>query len=297
MQNSDDPFGDRDDRPLYSSRRFQRRQDQSDLLRTAVFLIVGALVVGGLGWLAWTWTGGGGDASPASGPSVAGDTLSSPATPAAGEGPDMAAPAEPLPPLNESDPVVRRLAEEISSRPMVAEWFVTDDLVRRFVVGVTAVAGGGSPEEQVDFMEVDGEFQVRSQDGRTVVDPASYQRYDGLVAAFVSLDPEGSAALYERLRPLFDEAYRELGLGDEGFEPVLARAVQNLLAVQLPQSPVEVRADEAMYVYADEDLEARTPAAKHLMRMGPDHARRVQNKLAELAGALGLDVAGADEVR
>lgn len=290
MANNDDPFDDRDGRSLYSSRRFQRRQDRSDLLRTVVFLILGAVVVGGLGWLAWTWTGGGDGSSPAANRPMATDTTPPADRPLAGR--DTT--AEPLPPLDESDPVVRRLAEAISSRPEVAAWFVSDDLVRRFVLAVTAVASGGSPEEQVDFMEVEGDFQVREGDGGTIVDPASYRRYDDLVSAFASLDPAGSAVLYRRLSPLFDEAYRELGLGDEGFEPVLVRAIRNLLAVRLPESPVEVELDEEVYVYADPTFEARTPAAKHLMRMGPENARRVQESLRELATTLELEVARAD---
>jgi hypothetical protein len=203
--------------------------------------------------------------------------------------------AEPLPALDESDPLVRRLAEEISSRPAVAAWFVPDDLIRRFVVAVTNVANGGSPREQLDFIEVEGDFQVRDEGGRTLIDPASYRRYDGVTSAFVSLDPAGSATLYRRLRPLFDEASGELGLGTEGFDPVLAGAVRNLLAVRLPSPPVEVEPEGAMHAYAAPALEARTPAEKHLMRMGPDNARRVQEKLRELADALRLEVGGVGE--
>jgi hypothetical protein len=294
MDNRGDPFDDQDGRPVYSSRRFGRRQDRSGLLRTVLFLVVGAVVVGGLGWLAWTWTGWGGGPAPEADRAAASDTIPAGGGTSSGEeGRDAA--MEPLPPLDESDPVVRRLAEGISSRPRVASWFVSEDLVRRFVVAVTNVANGRSPEEQVDFMEVEGDFQVRTEGDRTVVDPASYRRYDGLVTAFVSLDPDGSAELYRRLRPLFDEAYRDLGLGGEGFDPVLARAVQNVLAVQLPAPPVEVRQDEGVYLYADPDLEAGTAARKHLLRMGPENARRVQEKLRALAAALELDVAGAGE--
>lgn len=291
MAKSDDPFDDPDGRPVYSSRRFGRREDRSGGLRTVVLLLLGALVVGGLGWLAWTRIGPGDGAGPTADRPAATDTLAAGDRPTRGGAVEDTT-MEPLPPLDESDPVVRRLAEGISSRPRVASWFVPDDLVRRFVVAVTNVANGRSPEEQVDFMDVEGDFQVRSEEGRMVVDPASYRRYDGLVAAFVSLDPDGSASLYRRLRPLFDEAYRELGLGGEGFDPVLARAVGNLLAVQLPAPPVEVQPQEAVYGYVDPELEARTPAEKHLMRMGPDNARRVQEKLRELAARVGLEVPG-----
>ncbi|MCL4837280.1 MAG: DUF3014 domain-containing protein, partial [Thermoanaerobaculia bacterium] len=40
--------------------------------------------------------------------------------------------------------------------------------------------------------------------------------------------------------------------------------------------------------FADPELEALPPAAKHLLRLGPDNARRVQEKLRALAAAVPL---------
>jgi hypothetical protein len=296
MSRNEDPFDEGEGRPVYTSRRFGGRGDRSDGRRTVLLVLVGALVLGGLGWFAWNRYGAGDGAEPAPERSVASDSAATGDRRVAGEALRDTS-AEPLPPLDESDALVRRLGEGLSTRPAVASWFVTDGLVRRFVLAVTNVANGGSPAEQLDFVEVEGDFQVRSRDGRLVIDPASYRRYDPLVAAFVSLDPDGAAALYRRLRPLFDEAYRELGLGGGDFEPVLARAVENLMAVRLPSPPVEVGPKEAGYGYLDPELEARTPAEKHLMRTGPENARRVQDKLAELARALGLDAAQAGAAR
>jgi hypothetical protein len=44
-----------------------------------------------------------------------------------------------------------------------------------------------------------------------------------------------------------------------------------------------------VYEFADADMEARTPAEKHVLRLGPTNARRVQAKLRELAAALGIE--------
>jgi len=130
---------------------------------------------------------------------------------------------------------------------------------------------------------------VRSASGRLFVDPTSYGRYDALTAAFVSLDAEGVARLHAQLRPLIDRAYAESGLGGEGYDEALARAFGRLLAVEVPRGPVEVLPSAAVYAFADPDLEALTPAAKHLVRAGPDNARRIQEKLRELAGAMGVE--------
>jgi hypothetical protein len=79
-----------------------------------------------------------------------------------------------------------------------------------------------------------------------------------------------------------------MGVPDGDFEEVLARAIQNLLAVEVPQGPLELREAVGRYVYADERIESLTPAEKHLLRMGPENAREVQEKVRDIARELGL---------
>lgn len=109
------------------------------------------------------------------------------------------------------------------------------------------------------------------------------------MAAGLSSHPRGTAELYRRLRPLFEEAYRDLGFRQGSFDGALARAVESLLAVSVPDGPIEVvPAGANAYEYRDPELEELSPARKHLLRMGPENARRVQAKLRELAEALEL---------
>jgi hypothetical protein len=234
--------------------------------------------------------------------------------------PARAAPADSaadLPPLDASDALVRDLVAGLSSRPRLAEWLATDRLVRRFVGAVVSVAAGTSPRDELAFLDPDGAFEVRGSradgDGAAaddepatgdsvagdgsgaagrpaVIDPASYDRYDPVATTIASLDTEGTAEIYRRLRPLFREAYRELGFSEGSFDGTLARAVENLLAVPVPEEPVEVvpAAEGTDWVYRNPDLEGLSPAQKHLLRMGPENVHRVQAKLRELAGALDL---------
>ena len=51
-------------------------------------------------------------------------------------------PAIDLPPLDETDPLVRRLVRELSSHPRVVAWLATDDLIRSFTIAVQNVADG-----------------------------------------------------------------------------------------------------------------------------------------------------------
>jgi hypothetical protein len=140
------------------------------------------------------------------------------------------------------------------------------------------------------FLAPGAPFRVAHSGGRMFIDPASYRRFDLLAATFVSLDTEGVARLYSQLHPLLQEAYGELGLPAPSFDAVLTDAVGNVLAVEVPEGPVEIvpATTGTGFEFADAGLERRSAAAKHLLRMGPGNARRVQAKLREIAGALGI---------
>lgn len=195
-----------------------------------------------------------------------------------------------LPPLSASDEVVRRLVGELSSHPRVAAFLAGEELVRKFVAAVDNVARGTSPRPHLAAAAPEGSFPVLEEDGRVVVDPRGYDRYDPLVAAFTGLDPEGSAETYRRLEPLVDQAYRELGYPDREFDRTLERAIAELLAVPVVEGPVELVPQVQRYEYADPRLENLSAAQKHLLRTGPDNVRRVQARLRALAAALGLEV-------
>jgi len=265
MHHRDDFWGP--ETRLFSLERYRRRPG----IARAVTAVLALAVIGGAGWY---WFRGRTPAQP---------------LPAAGAPPAMAArpapPATDLPSLDASDEFVRDVVGQLSSHPQLARWLVTDDLVRHFVAAVVTIAHGGSPAPQVEFLRPGGTFDVVGTGGRTVADPASYRRYALVTEAFISLDTEGTARLYHDLEPLFDRAYHELGFTDSSFTDALTRAMRSLVAVEIPsRPPALVPSDSAAttWAFADPALEARSPAVKHLLRLGPENARRVQEKLAEL---------------
>jgi hypothetical protein len=194
-----------------------------------------------------------------------------------------------LPPLDASDAFVRDLVAGLSAHPELARWLVPDALIERFVIVVVTVARGSSPASHLAHMEPEGEFQVREAEGRLVIDPATYRRYNLFAETFTSIDVERTARLYRGLHPLFEEAYLELGIPDVTFDEMTHQAIENLLGAPVPDTPVEVVPEEGIFEYRDPSLEELTPAAKHLLRMGPENARRVRQTLAELAVALRLN--------
>lgn len=194
-----------------------------------------------------------------------------------------------VPPLDASDEVVRSLAETLSSHPRLAAWVAPENLVRRFVAAVVDVANDESPRPHLAHLEPAGDFRVSEHEGDLYIDDASYRRYDRLVEVFTSLDTAAGVRLYRSLEPLFDQAYRELGYPSGDFDQPLKRAIDRVLAVQVPGDEVEVERRVANYRFADPELEALSPVEKHLLRMGSENARALQRKLRVVRTALSLE--------
>jgi hypothetical protein len=190
--------------------------------------------------------------------------------------------------LDKSDDLLRSLVRDISSYPVLESWMKTRELVRKFVAAVDNIANGLSPRAQVDFFTPRGPFKVLRRDGAFVPDPSSFSRYDPVADAFISLDARASARLYVSLKPLFQEAYRELGYPDEDFHATLTRAVAELLATPVVEGGVILEKEVASYALADTELEGMSPAQKHLFRMGPENVQVIQTKLRALAIACGI---------
>lgn len=192
--------------------------------------------------------------------------------------------------LNKSDELVRKLAEELSAHPVLAQWLMTDYLIRRFVTTVDLIANGDSPRRPADFIKIEAGFQVREEDGQVFLDPAGYQRYVGIAAAIMSLDAKGCATLYKRLRLPIQQAYREMGYPEGDFDVILEKAIIKLLETPVVQDRIYLKKDVLTYLYVDPELENLSVAQKHLLRMGPDNMAVIQAKLREIAQYLGFSV-------
>jgi hypothetical protein len=193
-----------------------------------------------------------------------------------------------VPPRNASDPVVRELVKQLTSHPRVAAWLTTDNLIRNFVVVTSRVSDGKTPSRQLGALRPSSEFAVVERGGATYVDPKSYERYDGVASAVASIDPAGAAKLYATLKPRIEEAYAELGV-QSTFDQTLERAIVTLLKTPVIDDPIRVEPlGGTAYGFADPQLEALTPAQKHLLRAGPRNARTIQSSLRAIALALGI---------
>jgi hypothetical protein len=250
----------------------------------AALVVLGVLVAAGLGWYALR---GGSTPAPVATPAPPVAQVPPPTQPEATQ-----PAAEGLPPLGQSDARVRELVGALSSAPELQQWLAAEDLVRRFTTAVGNIAEGESPRAALSFMAPPGAFQVVERDGRTVIAPESFARYDAVARVVSSLDAQASARVYRTLKPLIDGAYKEISRPGQRFDQTLARSIQNLLDTPIPEGDLEVVDTPGVnYTYAAPELERLSAARKHLLRMGPTNARALQAKLRELRSALELPTA------
>ena len=180
------------------------------------------------------------------------------------------------------------MVAELSDNPLLRRWATLQGLLPRLVAAMDCIANGRSPRRHLDFAAPSGAFSVRRMGRAMVVDPAAYARYDRIVNAGLSVDPVACATVFRRLEPALALAYRGLGYEESGFRAALGRAAGELLAVPIPEDPVQVRPMGRLFEFADPRLQTLSDAQKHLLRAGPDNARRVQNWIRKFARAINL---------
>jgi hypothetical protein len=193
-----------------------------------------------------------------------------------------------LPPLEQTDPLVRQLVGRLSSHPAVAAWLTTDDLVMNFVTVTTNIANGETPSAELKKVGPLGPFRTRTTKDVLYLDPASYRRYDRFADAVSALDARGVARLYATLKPRVRDGYAKLGSRGAEFDPVLERAIVELLRVPAVDGNVLLQPKGIGYAFADDRLERMSAAQKQFLRMGPQNVRVIQRKLREIAFSLAI---------
>lgn len=242
----------------------------------AIAAIVG-LLAGGFG--AWWWISGR-------------DTPPAPVTeaqPSAGTDQPLAEPppAIELPPMSGMDAFLRSLLGPLSSRPELAAWLATDDLVRQLALAIDRTSQGASPSRELQVVAPQGDFSVERTAQGVVLAPASYQRYNGIAQTVASLDPVAVARAYEIVKPRLNEAYRGMGHPEGDVDVAVDAAFQQLLDTPIIHEPIVlVEGSGTSWTFADPKLESLTPAQKQLLRMGPDNVEAIQTKLHAIRGAL-----------
>jgi len=193
-----------------------------------------------------------------------------------------------LPPLDQSDALVRTLVSRLSSHPVAAAWLTTNGLIRNLTLVIANIADGETPAKHLAPLRPSGSFSVKTSGGLTWIDPASYHRYDAIASAVEGLDARGVARFYATIKPRIADANRDLAGKDADFDQTVQRAIVMLLRTPILDQDVQLQTGKVTYPFANSAIEELTAAQRQFLRMGPRNMRIVKAKLREVAGFLGI---------
>jgi len=188
--------------------------------------------------------------------------------------------------LDASDEPVRELVRDCSPHPDFAQWLENKNILRRFVAVVDNIANGTSPAPLLQFLLPLDQFKVIKKNGKIILDPTGYIRYQPITMVLVSLDSEKLVKVYHQLAPVIEEAYRELGYPGTKFQETLAEAIDVLLKTPVPEGEILLEEKVTTYAFADPHLEGLSDVQKHFLRMGPQNVKKIQAKLREIKAVL-----------
>ena len=192
-----------------------------------------------------------------------------------------------LPPLDRMDGYLRPLLSALSSRPELARWLATDDLLGQLASAIDRASAGASPARDFKVVKPATPFVAGGRGARRTIDPASYRRYDGLVQTVTSIDASSVAKIYKTIRPRLNEAYHRMGNPTSDVDNALRKTIDILLDTPVVKDPVPIIEDgKAGWAYADDELEGLLPTQKQLLRMGSANVDRLLVWLRALKNAL-----------
>lgn len=129
-------------------------------------------------------------------------------------------------------------------------------------------------------------FSVDRQGENLYMSPASYNRYDAYTDALTALNTSVLVEAFHTLRPLYQQAYEQLGLDPEDFDNSIIRTLDMVLATPEISEPIALKPKSVVYLYADPALESLPALQKQLLRVGPDNLRRIKQQVRVLREGL-----------
>jgi hypothetical protein len=259
-------------------------EDLESAARRKVAWLIGVVAAVALGFGGWYWYK---SAHRPAEPSPVAAPLPPPAPPANPE-PQVAHPiggeaagSAALPALNDSDQVVHDSLAGVIGRHPVEQFLVPQNIVRHVVATVDNLSRRKVAVDLRPVKPTAGQAVVATQGDITTLGDANFQRYAGLVKVVQATDMKALALVYERLYPLFQQSYEDLGYPGKYFNDRLVEVIDHLLEAPEPSGPIKLTQPKVFYEYADADLEARSAGQKLMIRMGPANERAIKAKLRE----------------
>ena len=195
-----------------------------------------------------------------------------------------------LPSLDLSDAMLQELISGLSKHPLIARLLATKAIVRNAVLAVEQIGDGRTPSTPLSVLRPPTRLSIVGSGESGRIDPMSYARWSGPTQSLMSINASDAAQLYVNLKPLFDQAYRELGHPNGDFDSSIVRAINTLTDTpKVSVDPVLLRRP-GYFEHADPELRAILPVQKEMILIGPENRQKLISWLKSFARALDLKV-------
>lgn len=189
----------------------------------------------------------------------------------------------PLPALDESDEYFRLELEDLFGAG-IGDALVASGLIERVVATVDNLPRERVAERIRPLASLEEPFAVaEGADGESLtLDERTHRRYDALIERFMNADLDAAVELYRRYYPLFQKAYVVQGYPEGYFNDRLVEVIDHLLATPEVEPPIPLERPHVLYEFANPELENLSGGQKLMLRLGPDNAARVKQRLRAL---------------
>ena len=194
-----------------------------------------------------------------------------------------------LPRVDQSDELLRRLVSALSTHPLISRLLVTPAIARSATLAIVQIGDGRTPASPLAALRPNEHVTITTTPSGPI-DPRSYRRWDAATAALVSLSPSDLAQLYVNVKPLFDQAYGDLGHANSDFDPAIVRAIEMLNDTPIPAAPPVLVVKPGYFEHDDAALRSLLPVQRQFLLVGPDNQRMIRGWLKRLASSLDLKI-------
>ncbi|MCB1701523.1 MAG: DUF3014 domain-containing protein [Pseudomonadales bacterium] len=191
-----------------------------------------------------------------------------------------------LPPLEESDVLVREQFAAAGAGPALEPIGQQENLIQQGVVLIDGFSRGEVLRKLLPLPAPAVAFPVEELDGQMYMNPQGYARYNDYAESIAGLDTQSVVNSFHLMRPLLEQAYGQLGLNPGDFDNAVVRTLDRILATPEIDEPIALTRKSVMYKYADPKLEQLAPIQKQLLRMGPENIRRIKEQARALRAGL-----------
>lgn len=186
--------------------------------------------------------------------------------------------------LNNSDMRVKQAVTDLAQK--MVRWLTPPEQVRKWVLAVDLAADGKIPYKHSPIKYDKDPFLVLPKGEKSyAADSGNYSRWDALIAVLTDIPVEDAARYYREWLPLLERAYGELGKSGS-FDQRFMAALGRVRTVSEPPAGATLVRPHVFYEYADPELEAASPLAKWMWRLGPENMLKLRNFARNLSSEL-----------